>query len=43
MTEDKGGYTLSAGSDGFFVFGDDKLMLTSDESVAAKLGRGRGA
>ena len=31
--ENKGGY-FTAGSDGFFVFSDDKLMITSDESIA---------
>ena len=40
MIEDKGGY-FSTGSDSFFVFSDNKLMITSDESVAAKLGKGQ--
>jgi len=40
MIEDKGVY-FSAGSDGFFVFSDDKLMITSDESIAAILGSGK--
>jgi hypothetical protein len=40
MIENKGGY-FTAGSDGFFVFSDDKLMITSDESIAATLGSGK--
>ena len=40
MVKDKGVY-FSAGSDGFFVFSDDKLMITSDESIAAILGSGK--
>lgn len=40
MIEDKGGY-FASGSDGFFVFTDNKLMVTSDESIAAKLGKGQ--
>jgi len=39
IIENKEGYFI-AGSDGFFVFSDNKLMVTSDESVAAKLGKG---
>ena len=39
MIEDKGGY-YAAGSDGFVIFSDDKLMITSDESIAATLGSG---
>ena len=38
--ENKEGYFI-AGNDGFFVFSDNKLMITSDESIAAKLGRGQ--
>ena len=40
MVKDKGVY-FSAGNDGFFVFSDDKLMITSDESIAAILGSGK--
>ena len=40
VIENKGGY-FTAGSDGFFVFSDDKLMITSDESIAATLGSGK--
>ena len=38
--ENKEGYFI-VGSDGFFVFSDNKLMITSDESIAGKLGRGQ--
>ena len=40
MIENKEGYFI-AGSDGFFVFSDNKLLVTSDESIAAKLGNGQ--
>jgi hypothetical protein len=40
MIENKEGYFI-AGSDGFFVFSDNKLLVTSDESIAAKLGKGQ--
>ncbi len=40
VIENKGGY-FTAGSDDFFVFSDDKLMITSDESIAATLGSGK--
>ena len=40
VIENKGGY-FTAGSDGFFVFSDDKLMITSDESIATTLGSGK--
>ena len=42
IIENKEGYFI-AGSDGFFVFSDNKLMVTSDESIAAKLGKGTDA
>lgn len=38
--EDKGGY-FAAGNDGFIVFNNDKLMITSDEEIAATLGSGK--
>ena len=40
MIEDKEGY-FASGSDSFFVFSDNKLMITSDESIAATLGNGQ--
>ena len=40
IIENKEGYFV-AGSYGFFVFTDNKLMVTSDESIAAKLGKGQ--
>jgi len=40
MIEDKGGY-FSTGSDSFFVFSDNKLMITSDESIATTIGSGK--
>jgi hypothetical protein len=40
MIEDNGGY-FASGSDSFFVFSDNKLMITSDESIAAAIGSGK--
>ena len=40
MTENKGGY-FTVGGDAFFVFSDDKLMITSDEIIATTLGSGK--
>jgi hypothetical protein len=40
MIEDNGGY-FTSGSDSFFVFSDNKLMITSDESIAAAIGSGK--
>jgi hypothetical protein len=40
VIENEGGY-FTAGSDGFFVFSEDKLMVTSDESIAITLGSGK--
>jgi hypothetical protein len=40
IIENKEGYFI-AGSDGFFVFSGNKLMVTSDESIATTIGSGK--